>query len=235
MLPFVVAGTRPGLEVVHPMAVVVLGGLVTSTLLSLFVLPALYLRFGGRASRPVSPEEELMRALGRREPVARHGGRPSARRRVSRPRRQATGARGLRPARWLLAAAAARGMHRGGGRVGQPATSPSKLEPVKGTRPPARDLHGGGRRADRPPDGDGRARRRRAQGRPLRRAALRRRGQDLRLHEPASRSTYLREEVEVDRIEGTACCSPSGPPAGTEVVTVGAAEVYGAELEIASH
>ena len=59
MLPFVVAGSPPGLEVVHPMAVVVLGGLVTSTLLSLFVLPALYLRFGG--SRPaVSPEEELM-------------------------------------------------------------------------------------------------------------------------------------------------------------------------------
>jgi CzcA family heavy metal efflux pump len=60
MLPFVIAGTRPGLEVVHPMAVVILGGLVTSTLLALFVLPALYLRFGGR--RPaVSPEEELMR------------------------------------------------------------------------------------------------------------------------------------------------------------------------------
>ena len=31
------------------MAVVVLGGLVTSTLLSLFVVPALYLRFGGGA------------------------------------------------------------------------------------------------------------------------------------------------------------------------------------------
>jgi CzcA family heavy metal efflux pump len=59
MLPFVVAGAPPGLEVVHPMAVVVLGGLVTSTLLSLFVLPALYLRFGGR--RPaVSPEEQLL-------------------------------------------------------------------------------------------------------------------------------------------------------------------------------
>jgi predicted exporter len=55
----VVAGSPPGLEVVHPMAVVVLGGLVTSTLLSLFVLPALYLRFGGRQPA-VSPEEELM-------------------------------------------------------------------------------------------------------------------------------------------------------------------------------
>src|SRR5215211_4775296 len=30
----------------HPMAIVILGGLVTSTLLNLFVLPSLYLRFG---------------------------------------------------------------------------------------------------------------------------------------------------------------------------------------------
>jgi CzcA family heavy metal efflux pump len=59
MLPFVIAGTMPGLEVVHPMAVVVLGGLVTSTLLSLFVLPALFLRFGGGEPK-LSPEEDLM-------------------------------------------------------------------------------------------------------------------------------------------------------------------------------
>ncbi len=45
-LPLAVLGARPGLEVVHPMALVILGGLVTSTLASLFVLPVLYLRFG---------------------------------------------------------------------------------------------------------------------------------------------------------------------------------------------
>ena len=59
MLPFAIAGSPPGLEVVHPMATVVLGGLMTSTLLSLFVLPALYLRFGGHEPT-LSPEEELM-------------------------------------------------------------------------------------------------------------------------------------------------------------------------------
>jgi hypothetical protein len=58
-LVFVIMGTQPGLEVVHPMAVVILGGLVTTTLVSLFVLPALYLRFGGRQPT-LSPEEELM-------------------------------------------------------------------------------------------------------------------------------------------------------------------------------
>ena len=36
----------PGHEIEHPMAVVILGGLATSTLLNLFVLPSLYLRFG---------------------------------------------------------------------------------------------------------------------------------------------------------------------------------------------
>jgi len=50
-VPILVMGSRPGLELVQPAAVVVLGGVVTSTLLSLFVLPVLYLRFGlGRAA-----------------------------------------------------------------------------------------------------------------------------------------------------------------------------------------
>jgi CzcA family heavy metal efflux pump len=46
LIPLVVLGDRPGHEIEHPLAVVILGGLLTSTLLNLFVLPALYLRFG---------------------------------------------------------------------------------------------------------------------------------------------------------------------------------------------
>ncbi|MCW2742182.1 MAG: acriflavin resistance protein [Blastococcus sp.] len=46
LVPLVVLGDRPGHEIEHPLAVVILGGLLTSTLLNLFVLPALYLRFG---------------------------------------------------------------------------------------------------------------------------------------------------------------------------------------------
>jgi hypothetical protein len=46
---------------------------------------------------------------------------------------------------------------------------------------------------------------------------------------------YLREEVEVARIEGDRVLLSRGPPAGTKVVTVGAAEVYGTELEVPSH
>jgi Cu/Ag efflux pump CusA len=54
LLPLIVAGSIPGYEIEHPMAVVILGGLVTSTLLSLFAVPALYLRFGFRAGKPIN-------------------------------------------------------------------------------------------------------------------------------------------------------------------------------------
>ncbi len=42
-VPFAVLGTRPGLEILQPMALVILGGVVSSTLMALFVMPALYL------------------------------------------------------------------------------------------------------------------------------------------------------------------------------------------------
>jgi Cu/Ag efflux pump CusA len=46
LVPLLVAGSIPGHEIEHPMAVVIMGGLITSTLLNLFVVPSLYLRFG---------------------------------------------------------------------------------------------------------------------------------------------------------------------------------------------
>jgi Cu/Ag efflux pump CusA len=57
MLPLVFMGSAAGLEIVHPMAVVILCGLATSSALILFVLPALYLRFG--AGQPRTEPEEL--------------------------------------------------------------------------------------------------------------------------------------------------------------------------------
>ncbi len=50
LLPLVVSGQKPGHEIEYPLAVVILGGLVTSTLLNLFLLPPLYLRFGRRTA-----------------------------------------------------------------------------------------------------------------------------------------------------------------------------------------
>ncbi|HSL32922.1 MAG TPA: efflux RND transporter permease subunit, partial [Candidatus Limnocylindrales bacterium] len=48
LVPLAIVGDLPGHEIEHPMAVVILGGLVTSTLLNLFVVPSLYLRFARR-------------------------------------------------------------------------------------------------------------------------------------------------------------------------------------------
>jgi Cu/Ag efflux pump CusA len=45
LVPLVIAGSIPGHEIEHPMAIVILGGLVTSTVLNLLVVPSLYLRF----------------------------------------------------------------------------------------------------------------------------------------------------------------------------------------------
>jgi Cu/Ag efflux pump CusA len=45
LVPLIVAGTIPGHEIEHPMALVIVGGLVTSTFVNLFIVPSLYLRF----------------------------------------------------------------------------------------------------------------------------------------------------------------------------------------------
>jgi CzcA family heavy metal efflux pump len=51
--PFALLGDLPGVEIVRPMAGVVVGGLITSTFVSLFIIPALYVRYG------TSPESAI--------------------------------------------------------------------------------------------------------------------------------------------------------------------------------
>lgn len=60
LVPLVVAGDKPGHEIEHPMAIVILGGLISSTALNLFLMPALYARFG--KERP-APEPDLAEAV----------------------------------------------------------------------------------------------------------------------------------------------------------------------------
>jgi Cu/Ag efflux pump CusA len=43
-VPFLVLGDRPGYEVIRPMAIVLVGGLITATVLILFIVPTLYRR-----------------------------------------------------------------------------------------------------------------------------------------------------------------------------------------------
>jgi hypothetical protein len=43
---------------------------------------------------------------------------------------------------------------------------------------------------------------------------------------------YERAEITVDQIDGDVATISAGPPAGTQVVTTGAAELYGAEIGV---
>jgi len=56
LVPLVVTGDIPGHEIEYPMAIVILGGLITSTLLNLFVVPSLYLRFGKAKNQDNLPQ-----------------------------------------------------------------------------------------------------------------------------------------------------------------------------------
>lgn len=56
LVPVVVTGAGSGLEIVHPMATVVLGGLVTTLVVALFVIPAIYLRYGSASDVDTSDD-----------------------------------------------------------------------------------------------------------------------------------------------------------------------------------
>ena len=63
LIPLALGVGQPGKEIQQPMAVVILGGIVTSTFLNMIVIPALYLKYGRAESfansrlfaRPISP------------------------------------------------------------------------------------------------------------------------------------------------------------------------------------
>ncbi|MCA9056443.1 MAG: efflux RND transporter permease subunit, partial [Planctomycetaceae bacterium] len=59
LIPLVLAAGEPGKEILYPVATVILGGLVSSTLLDFFVHPALFWLFGvNEAERVVSQSRE---------------------------------------------------------------------------------------------------------------------------------------------------------------------------------
>jgi Cu/Ag efflux pump CusA len=56
MAPFVALGGLPGIEILRPMAIVVLGGLATSTLFTLFLVPAVYFSSGPTPERDAATQ-----------------------------------------------------------------------------------------------------------------------------------------------------------------------------------
>jgi CzcA family heavy metal efflux pump len=66
LLPVAIVGSVAGLETVHPLAIVVLGGLITSTFATLFVVPVLYLRVTHRPAPAEGAAAEAFTATLRR-------------------------------------------------------------------------------------------------------------------------------------------------------------------------
>ncbi len=50
LIPLVLAGDQPGKEILHPVAVVIVGGLISSTLLEFLVRPLIFFHFGAKAA-----------------------------------------------------------------------------------------------------------------------------------------------------------------------------------------
>jgi hypothetical protein len=192
LVPLVVLGDRPGHEIEHPLAVVILGGLLTSTLLNLFVTPLLYLRFGRRTGRPKKAVPALLLVAG----LGLAG--------CQAPAQGADATVGEQPAAVEPAADG------GPARVTLTDRAEEELGLVTGTVAA---------------EGDG--------------GAMVPFGAVVYDAEGASwtfvrveEHTYLRAPITITRVVGDRATLTSGPPAGTEVVTVGAAFLVGAEAGI---
>ncbi len=57
LIPLVLAADQPGKEILHPVAVVIVGGLITSTLLGLAVTPTVFYTFGRKAAEAAVERE----------------------------------------------------------------------------------------------------------------------------------------------------------------------------------
>lgn len=56
LIPLILSGGEPGKELLHPLAIVIFGGLISSTVISLFLTPALFYRFGRKAALQAGAE-----------------------------------------------------------------------------------------------------------------------------------------------------------------------------------
>jgi HME family heavy-metal exporter len=64
LVPLVVVGHEPGREILYPVATVILGGLITSTLCEFLIHPGLFWRFSGKdADRLAHQRDDEFRPL----------------------------------------------------------------------------------------------------------------------------------------------------------------------------
>ena len=217
LAPIVVVGSVPGFEILHPMAVVVLGGLVTTMLVTLFVVPVLYLRFGS-----VPDHDDWTDELFAPAPEPRPEPRSRSKAGVLRFTRLARAALPVM-ATLLLASCA--------GAVADEYTiehEPAHVEKVAGSDHVQRSPW----------------RREAAQRLAIQTTEVRKAARQLVVPSAAvfvdtegrhwvytnpEPLVFVRHEIAVDREAGGRAYLSSGPPAGTRVVTVGVPQLAGIE------
>ena len=59
LVPLVLGAGDPGKEILHPVAVVILGGLITATVIDAFLTPVLFLYFGRSAIERLTEHQQL--------------------------------------------------------------------------------------------------------------------------------------------------------------------------------
>lgn len=223
LLPALFAGGAPGAEVLHPFAVVTIAGLAGSLVVSLFLLPALYLRLA--SPRPAGPDLPRPRAGGDSETGPGSGGRTARRRR---PTALFLGALAATASTTIALTTSACGPRDTAGDELEPA--PDRIVPIKGTDRHQVILTAGG------------AERLGIKTRPISRIDRRsfipvsavvyaQDGKTWAYTSPAA-LTYERAPITVGRVDGGLAVLLSGPAPGTAVVTVGSAELYGAEYGV---
>ncbi|HET6561056.1 MAG TPA: efflux RND transporter permease subunit [Marmoricola sp.] len=218
LLPVLVLGPRPGLEILHPMAVVMVGGLVSTLLVALVVLPALYLRIGS-TSKDDEWAEELFAGVPQQRSVP-VGVQRSAMHRVRIP--------GVLSGLSLLLLTSCGGSVAADSYVVE--HEPGHVETVAGDNKPRVVL-------------TSRAVERLA----LETSVVRQRGEhrvvpqealfvdphgDWWLYTNPEPQVFVRERVELLRERSGIGVLAEGPAVGTAVVTVGVAELYGVEEQV---
>ena len=92
LVPLLLTGDKPGQEIEYPMAIVIMGGLLTATVQNLFVVPSLYLRAArARKRRKRSPRRP------QRGPDPRYGSRFDITTRSTRYESPSTASSRMRP------------------------------------------------------------------------------------------------------------------------------------------
>ncbi len=228
LLPFAMLGGRAGLEILRPLAVTVLGGLVTATLVTLVVLPGLLRMATAAPAAPFLPPQPRL-PDGAVEQSDARAKTPAPIGLVHRRRRLA-----------VVLVVLAAGLAGCGPAEQAPADeSPVTLQDVPGSdvkqvvlTEEAVDRLGIATKPVQEVRRDS-AGRPSAAGKVIPYAAVVYDSDGSTWAFTSTKpGTYLRQPIEVQSIDGDAAILRAGPPTGTAVVTVGAMELLGAEYEI---